>query len=93
MADGLTSAEVEERRRLGQVNAVEVRTSRTVGEIIRANVLTRFNALLTVLAAAVLVTGRIGDALFFVIVVVNALIGIVQEVRTAWPCSTRPPPP
>jgi cation-transporting ATPase E len=80
-ATGLTSAEVEERTRLGQVNEVAERTSRTVGEIVRANVLTRFNALLTVLAAAVLVTGNIGDALFFGIVVINSLIGIVQEVR------------
>lgn len=78
---GLTTAQVQERRGRGQVNAVDEHTSRTVGEIVRANVLTRFNAILGVLAIAVLATGRWGDALFAIVLVVNALIGIVQEVR------------
>ncbi|MFN8019513.1 MAG: cation-translocating P-type ATPase [Acidimicrobiales bacterium] len=78
---GLTTAEVEARRAAGQTNAVEERTSRTGWEIVRANVLTRFNAILAVLAVAVLVTGRIGDALFALVVVINSLIGIGQELR------------
>ena len=80
-ATGLTGAEVAERRERGQVNAVDERTSRTVGEIVRANVLTRFNAILGAIAVAVLATGRWGDALFVGVLVINSLIGIVQEVR------------
>ena len=65
----------------GQVNVVETGTSRTVGEILRANVFTRFNALLAVLALVTLSTGRYEDVAFFGVVVTNALIGIVQETR------------
>ncbi len=65
----------------GQVNSTEQRTSRTVGEILHANVFTRFNALLTVLVVFTLATGRFQDAAFFGVVVTNALIGIGQESR------------
>ncbi len=80
-ADGLSTTEVEERRARGQVNEVVERTSRSFEEIVRANVLTRFNAILGVIAVAVLATGRWGDALFVGVLVINSLIGIVQEVR------------
>ena len=79
--NGLSAEEVAERVSAGLTNAVDEHTSRTFTEIIRANVLTRFNAILTVLAVAVLATGRYGDALFVVVLVLNALIGIGQEVR------------
>jgi len=78
---GLTAAEVAERVARGQVNAADERTSRTVVEILQANVFTRFNALLGVLFAVTLITGRVQDAAFFGVVVTNALIGIVQETR------------
>ena len=65
----------------GQVNRVETRTSRTVGEILRANVFTRFNALLSALALVTLATQRYEDVAFYGVVVANALIGIVQETR------------
>jgi cation-transporting ATPase E len=79
--EGLSEADVRRRVSDGQTNQVDETTSRTVGEIVRANVLTRFNAILAVLAVAVLATGRLGDALFAVVLVLNALIGIVQELR------------
>ena len=79
--DGLTAEEVAERVSGGLTNSVDERTSRTVKEIFRANVLTRFNAILTVLAVCVLATGRYGDALFVVVLVLNSVIGIGQEVR------------
>lgn len=78
---GLSAAEVAERVALGQVNVADDRTSRTVVEILRANVFTRFNALLGVLFAVTLATGRFQDAAFFGVVVANALIGITQETR------------
>ena len=49
---GLSAAEVAERVAAGQVNTAEDKTSRTLGEIVRANVLTRFNAILAVLATS-----------------------------------------
>jgi cation-transporting ATPase E len=78
---GLTAAQVSERVGAGLTNDVDERTSRTFGEIVRGNILTRFNAILGTLAVVVLATGRYGDALFAFVLVANAVIGIGQEVR------------
>ncbi|MGW1978560.1 HAD-IC family P-type ATPase [Streptomyces sp. NPDC001889] len=80
-ATGLTSAEVAERIARGEVNDVPVRSSRSIGEIVRANVLTRFNALIGVLWAVMLVVAPIQDSLFGFVIVANTGIGIVQELR------------
>ncbi len=79
---GLTSAEVAERTAAGQVNVVTETTGRTTGEIIRANVVTRFNILLGVLLLIILIiVQQPRDALFGIVLVSNAAIGIVQELR------------
>ncbi|GAB2900193.1 HAD-IC family P-type ATPase [Streptomyces mayteni] len=80
-ARGLTAAEVAERVGRGQVNDVPVRSSRSVGQIVRANVCTVFNAIMGTLFAIILVVGPIQDGMFGFIVLANALIGIVQELR------------
>jgi cation-transporting ATPase E len=78
---GLTDAEVDERRRRGRTNAVPLPASRSVAAILRSNLLTRFNAILGVLLAVILVVGPFQDALFGVVLVTNAAIGVVQEWR------------
>ena len=78
---GLSNAEVAKRIERGQVNIGHQQTSRTLGDIIRANVFTRFNALLTVLLVVVLAVGSPADALFGFIIVLNSGIGVVQELR------------
>ena len=78
---GLSSAEVAERHSRGLTNAGGERTSRSVAEILRANILTRFNLILGVLLAVILVVGEPQDALFGIVLVTNALIGIGQELR------------
>jgi len=78
---GLSSAEVAERRSRGLTNAGGEQTSRSVAEILRANILTRFNLILGVLLAVILVVGEPQDALFGIVLVTNALIGIGQELR------------
>ncbi|MGV9254979.1 HAD-IC family P-type ATPase [Streptomyces sp. NPDC003697] len=78
---GLTSAEVAERIARGEVNDVPVRGSRTVGAIVRANVLTRFNAIIGVLWLVTLVVAPIQDSLFGFVIVANTGIGILQEWR------------
>jgi cation-transporting P-type ATPase E len=78
---GLTAAEVRERVEAGQVNRAAERTSRTVPEILRANILTRFNALLGALLVVILVVGPVQDALFGVVLVANSAVGIFQELR------------
>ena len=78
---GLSSAQVAERRSRGLTNASGERTSRPVAEILRANIFTRFNLILGVLLAVILVVGEPQDALFGIVLVTNALIGIGQELR------------
>ena len=79
---GLTSDAVAERVAAGKVNQVDDSSSRSLGEIVRSNVLTRFNALITVLAVVVLVVGEPRDVLFAIVMVFNAVIGIAQELRS-----------
>jgi len=78
---GLRSAQVAERRARGLTNAGGERTSRSVAEILRANIFTRFNLILGVLLAVILAVGEPQDALFGIVLVTNALIGIGQELR------------
>jgi cation-transporting P-type ATPase E len=80
-SSGLTAAEVRERVERDQTNASAERTSRTYGEILRANIFTRFNAILGTLLVVILSVGEPQDALFGIVLVSNALIGIVQEIR------------
>ncbi|MFZ4181267.1 cation-translocating P-type ATPase [Streptomyces sp. R02] len=78
---GLTSAEVAERVARGQVNDVPVRSSRSVGEIVRANVFTRFNAIIGALWVIMLIVAPFQDSLFGYVILANTGIGIVQEWR------------
>ncbi|HEX6845004.1 MAG TPA: HAD-IC family P-type ATPase, partial [Actinomycetota bacterium] len=78
---GLTAAEVADRVARGLTNDVPPAPTRTVREIVRANVFTRFNALLGAMLAIILVVGPIQDALFGFVIVANSVIGIVQELR------------
>src|SRR3984885_6068049 len=78
---GLTSAEVAERRSRGLGSSGPDRTSRSVTEILRANIFTRFNLILGVLLAVILALGDPQDALFGIVLVSNAVIGIAQELR------------
>src|SRR5215471_209535 len=78
---GLTSAQVAERVAAGETNDTGRRTSRPVSDIVRANVLTRFNAIVGALAAVVLLTGHPQDALFGLVIVANTGIGVIQELR------------
>ncbi|MET9129933.1 HAD-IC family P-type ATPase [Streptomyces antibioticus] len=80
-ATGLTAAEVAERVARGEVNDVPVRSSRSVGEIVRANVFTRFNAIIGVLWVIMLGVAPIQDGLFGFVILANTGIGIIQEWR------------
>ncbi|MEV6476891.1 HAD-IC family P-type ATPase [Streptomyces sp. NPDC051657] len=79
--DGLSTAEVAERVARGEVNDVPVRSSRSVTEIVRANVLTRFNLIIGVLWVVMLFVAPIQDSLFGFVIVANTGIGIIQEWR------------
>ncbi|MEP7060432.1 MAG: HAD-IC family P-type ATPase [Actinomycetota bacterium] len=78
---GLTPAEVSARVADGRVNRLPDARTRTITQIVRANVLTRFNALLGSMFVLILLTGHLRDGLFGLVLIANSLIGIVQEVR------------
>ncbi|MEU1195481.1 cation-translocating P-type ATPase [Streptomyces sp. NPDC005813] len=80
-ADGLSAAEVAERVARGEVNDVPVRSSRSLGEIVRANVFTRFNAIIGALWLIMLVVAPFQDSLFGYVIIANTGIGIIQEWR------------
>ncbi|GAA4832522.1 HAD-IC family P-type ATPase [Luteimicrobium xylanilyticum] len=77
----LTDAQVAERVAAGHVNHVRRASSRSLGAILRANVLTLFNLILAIAAVLVLATGSWPDAVFAIVMVVNAGIGIATEYR------------
>jgi cation-transporting ATPase E len=81
LAEGLSQAEVRERVAAGQVNTAPPAPGRTVGQILRANVLTRFNAILGALFVLVIIVGPPQDALFGLVLAVNVSIGVAQELR------------
>ena len=78
---GLSDAEVAQRIAAGKTNDVPNRASRTVQEIVRANVFTRINAILGVLFLIVLATGSLINGLFGLLIIANSGIGIIQEIR------------
>ncbi len=83
---GLNNEQVQERILKGQTNAVPNTNVKTIRSIIVENVFTFFNILCFIVFAA-LVTVNIlykqkwSNLLFMVIIVVNIIIGIVQEIR------------
>lgn len=78
---GLSETEVRQRVAAGLVNVIRLPSSRSLGAILRQNVCTFFNAILTVCFIAVLVLGDVRDGFFYGVVIFNALIGIIQELR------------
>lgn len=80
---GLTDREAAERAEAGWQNLPIDPPSRTKGQIIRENLLTYFNLIFVVLAIClVIVRASILNLSFMVVVIVNAVIGIVQELRS-----------
>lgn len=78
-AAGLTEAEARKRRAARGEEPPQ--TSRSWASIIRANTLTVFNVILLVFGVLTLSFGDWRDAVFMVILLINAGIGIVQEAR------------
>ncbi|MDO5729721.1 MAG: cation-translocating P-type ATPase [Actinomycetaceae bacterium] len=78
---GLSRQEVDDAHRRGETNYVQRRSSRPIKTIILANIFTLFNAILTTAVVIVLIVGHWQDSVFGIVMVTNALIGIVSEIR------------
>ncbi|MCV7215806.1 HAD-IC family P-type ATPase [Mycobacterium crocinum] len=81
VAAGLSADDVAARVAAGQTNDVPTRASRSVAEVVRANVFTRINAILGVLLIIVLSTGSLINGMFGLLIIANSGIGIIQELR------------
>ncbi len=77
---GLTSAEVAAQVAEGRVNLAPEGTSRSVGQIVFANIFNPVNAIMLSLFALILVAGFPADGLFVGVVASNSTIGIIQEL-------------
>lgn len=78
---GLSDEEVAEAVSRGDVNITSKQTSRSLMDIVRANVFTLFNAIIFTAMVVVLATGSWKDAVFGVVILVNTGIGIVTELK------------
>lgn len=79
---GLSSAQVGERIAAGMANTPVKPPSRSIGQIIAENVFTYFNLIFTVMAVLLIMAGSYKDLTFLPLIIVNTLIGIVQELRS-----------
>ena len=81
--EGLTEAEAAARAAAGWDNRPVEPPTRTTGQIVRENLLTYFNLVFLVLALClVAVKASILNLSFVIVVIINAVIGIVQELRS-----------
>lgn len=78
---GLTQIQVDERVKEGKVNSQPESKTKTISAIIRDNTLTLFNILNIILALMVIFVASYRNLLFINIVIINTIIGIVQEIK------------
>lgn len=81
-ATGLTNRQVAGRIAQGLANTKPNETEKSALDIVRDNTITLFNLLNVGIAACLFVVGAYRNMLFMAVVVVNTLIGIVQEIRS-----------
>lgn len=79
---GLRGEEAHERLCNGYANKSPESAEKTVGQIIKDNVLTYFNMIFFLLALCVILVGSYNNLTFLPIVFANMGIGIIQELRS-----------
>lgn len=78
---GLTTQEAQALHAAGEGNVQAMPRSRSVGEIVRGNLVTPANLLNAFLAVLVALVGSWKNLLFMGVILCNIVIGIVQELR------------
>lgn len=79
---GLTSQQAAERRQNGYHNVYMTPPTKTVAQIIRANVFTYFNLIFFILAGCIFLVGSYNNLTFLPVILANIAIGIIQELRS-----------
>ena len=81
-AQGLSAADVQQRKAQGQTNDVPMESSRPIALILRENLLSITNVILLVIMIVLIIIGKPSDA--FVTggaVMINVVVGVFQEIR------------
>ena len=78
---GLGSDRVRERIEHGYVNYDSAVRTKSIPRIIATHVMTLFNLVNAVIAAALIYVGSYKNLLFLMVITANVLIGVVQEIR------------
>ena len=78
---GLTSNQVEQKKKEGKINKIYTKTSKSYAQILVGNLFTWFNIICFLIAGTLMAIGSFKNVLFIVIFLANLLIGIVQEIR------------
>ena len=78
---GLTEEQIQERISEGKINKVEDDKTRSNWEIIRDNVCTLFNLFNLLIAIALIAVKAYTNLAYMLIIIVNIIIGIVQEIH------------
>lgn len=81
MWSGLTAQEVEERRQRGEGETGGTQITKSRGQIIKDNLFTLFNFLNFLIAGLLFAVGAYSNMLFIAIIILNIIIGIVQEFK------------
>ena len=81
MTKGLTNTEVEEQKKLGNVNVTTIKVGNSNKDIIIKNSMTIFNLLNLILAVVLFVIGSFKNMLFIFSIISNTSIGIYQEIK------------
>ncbi len=79
--EGLTTKQVREHETDGWSNVTVDPPAKTTQEIVRENVFTYFNLIFLVLAVLLIIVGSFRNLTFLPVIIINSLIGIVQELR------------
>ena len=87
---GLSIEDVMDRRREGLSNIQVDASDVTIGQIIRNNVFTYFNLVFCLLAVCIILVGSFNDLMFMPVVIINTVIGIIQEIRSKKPSISFP---
>lgn len=81
IANGLSQEQIQERIDGGWTNKTVTAESKTVGQIVKGNLLTYFNLIFAILAILVIAAGSFRSLTFLPVVIANLFIGILQEIR------------
>lgn len=77
---GLTEEQIDKRISAGLNNYKSMGSTKTISQIIIGNIVTPFNILIFIIAGFLISVNSIKDLTFLVIVLLNLVIGIIQEI-------------